>query len=65
MTVLFLFLFLETSQRDFQKNMYEFPEGLRSMVLPGLIQVTKIFEEVENRLYGNLGRSSGLTSKSK
>ena len=54
-----------TLQRDFQKYMYEFPEGLRSMVLPGLIQVTKIFEEVENRLYGNLGRSSGLTSKSK
>lgn len=54
-----------TLQRDFQKYMYEFPEGLRSMVLPGLIQVTKIFGEVENRLYGSLGRNSGLPSKSK
>ena len=35
------------------------------MVLPGMILVMKIFGEVENRLYENLGRDSGLSSKSK
>ena len=35
------------------------------MILPGVIPVTKIFEEVENRLYVNLGRRSGLLNKSK
>ena len=52
-------------KRDFQKNMYESLEGLRSKVLPRLIRVTKIFGEVENRLYGNLGRGSDSTSKSR
>ena len=52
-------------QRDFQKNTFESPAVLRSMVLPESIRVTKIFGEVENRLYGNLGRGSGLTSNSK